>query len=247
MARQFTRASSEYLEIDSAVVTAAPFTVACWFFLDSVSVNSTFISIPDKDVNTHYFVLNFENAGLVRWRVRADGFATADTTAGPSISTWHHTVAVEAASNDHSVYLDGGNVGTNTVSRAPTGVDRTSIGRHGAATPGQYMGGRLAECGIWNAALNADEISSLAAGYSPLFVRPQSLVAYWPLIRDEDQDRVGGFDLTAFNTPTISDHPPIIYPASPLLSHFTPTVAGAIMNQLQKNNLGADLFNGTII
>ena len=53
----------------------------------------------------------------------------------------------------------------------------------------------------------------LARGYSPLFVRPQNLVAYWPLIRDEDQDRVGGYDMAAYNTPSVAAHPPIIYSA----------------------------------
>jgi hypothetical protein len=60
----------------------------------------------------------------------------------------------------------------------------------------------------------------LAAGFSPLFVRPQSLVAYWPLIRDNDNDIVGGYDMTAYNTPTVAAHPPVIYPVSPHVTYF---------------------------
>ena len=52
----------------------------------------------------------------------------------------------------------------------------------------------------------------LAAGYPPTKIRPWALVHYWPLMRT-DQDLVGGYDLTAFNTPTWADHPPVSIPA----------------------------------
>jgi hypothetical protein len=32
------------------------------------------------------------------------------------------------------------------------------------------------------------------------------------LIRDEDEDIVGGLSLTAYNTPSVAAHPPILYP-----------------------------------
>ena len=60
-------------------------------------------------------------------------------------------------------------------------------------------------------ALTDAEAAILAAGYSPLFVRPQSIRAYWPLIRGS-ADRVGGFALTEHNAPTVEDQSPVIYP-----------------------------------
>ena len=68
----------------------------------------------------------------------------------------------------------------------------------------------------WDAALTDDEVAALAAGHSPLLIRPASLVAYWPLgglSGDHDRDIVGGYDLTAYNSPTWADHPPVIYPS----------------------------------
>jgi hypothetical protein len=38
-------------------------------------------------------------------------------------------------------------------------------------------------------------------------------VAYWPLIRDTDDDIVGGYSLTANGGPTIAVHPPVLYAA----------------------------------
>lgn len=87
------------------------------------------------------------------------------------------------------------------------------IGALDRASPIHHMEGRVAEVGIWDVALDDDEIAALASGFSPLFIRPQSLVYYAPLIRDEDEDRVGGLSLTATNTPTVGTHPRVFSPA----------------------------------
>lgn len=42
----------------------------------------------------------------------------------------------------------------------------------------------------WNVELTEDEIALIYSGVPPLPVRPQNLVAYWPLIRDDGQDRI---------------------------------------------------------
>jgi hypothetical protein len=64
----------------------------------------------------------------------------------------------------------------------------------------------IAEVGIWNAALTADEIASLADGMTCDKVRPQSLVFYVPLVRDL-QDVRGGLSITNNNTATVANHP----------------------------------------
>jgi len=68
------------------------------------------------------------------------------------------------------------------------------------------MDGLIAEVGIWNAALTADEIASLAAGMTCDKVRPQSLVFYAPLVRDL-VDVKGGLTITNNNTATVANHP----------------------------------------
>jgi hypothetical protein len=66
---------------------------------------------------------------------------------------------------------------------------------------------------IWSAALTDAEAAILALGISPLLVRPASLAAYWPMIRDTDRDLVGDYHWTPYNSPTIATHPPKIrYP-----------------------------------
>jgi hypothetical protein len=68
-----------------------------------------------------------------------------------------------------------------------------------------YLNGSLAEVGIWNAALTAAEVLSLARGMSPSLIRPQSLTIYAPLVRDLI-DKKSGLTITNNNGSTVSNH-----------------------------------------
>ena len=69
-----------------------------------------------------------------------------------------------------------------------------------------FHSGSAAEVGIWNVALTADEIASLAKGMTCDKIRPQSLVFYAPLVRDLI-DAKGGLTITNNNGATVADHP----------------------------------------
>jgi hypothetical protein len=71
---------------------------------------------------------------------------------------------------------------------------------------GTYFAGSIAEFGIWNAALTAEEVASLAKGMTCDKVRPQSLVFYAPLVRDLN-DQKGGLAITNNNGATVANHP----------------------------------------
>jgi hypothetical protein len=116
------------------------------------------------------------------------------------------------------VWLDGGSEGVASGTKSPSGIGHVSIGATTDLSPGNYMDGRIAEAAVWDAELNAAEIAILAKSFSPLFVRPQSLVMYWPLIREsypdnEDIDKAGGYDFVDYNGPGDADHPRVIYPS----------------------------------
>ena len=68
------------------------------------------------------------------------------------------------------------------------------------------MGGAIAEVGIWNAALTAAEVASLAKGMPCDKIRPQSLVFYAPLVRDLI-DQKGGLAITNNGGATVANHP----------------------------------------
>lgn len=183
MARNFNGTSAR-IHISSAVVSATPYTMACWFRTTSMAHLGTLMSINSTTEPPHYAGLWFRGdvAGdpvdiLID---RGVGQHTARSTTGCTSGQWHHACGVFTSSTSRTVYLDGGSSATNTNSVTPL-VDRTEVG---AWRSSLWFAGDIAEVGVWNVALTAAEVASLAKGVSPALVRPQSLVTYLPLIRD---------------------------------------------------------------
>jgi len=95
---------------------------------------------------------------------------------------------------------------TNTTNRTPAFLAETVIGARRVSTIlGAYFNGKIAEVGIWNAALTAQEVASLAKGMTCDKIRPQSLVSYVPIVR-ELIDQKGGLTITNNNGATVDNH-----------------------------------------
>jgi hypothetical protein len=122
-----------------------------------------------------------------------------------SANTWIHLCGVFTSASSRSLYVNGSLIGTNDVGiGSSNSYTRITIGGNHVQT--FFTNGNIAEVGIWNAALTADEIASLAKGMTCDKVRPQSLVFYAPLVR-ELQDVRGGLTITNNNTATVANHP----------------------------------------
>lgn len=222
MSRTFTAASDESLHVDSCPVTAYPFTLAAWCY-SATDANQTVIQVCDKDVENKFSLIglrstaNGHTARAFQHTYGTGTLVTAETSSQWSASTWHHACGVFTNDTSRAVFLDGGSKGdeTSTTSGAVSDHDRIAIGRNMDSSADGEFDGSIAEAAIWNVALTDAEAAILGAGYSPLCVRPGNLVFYCPLIRDDDEDLVGGLSMTADNTPTIAVHPRIIYPARP--------------------------------
>jgi len=216
MARLFDDGSSEYLFIASTPITAYPLTMACWFYSDDATAEQTLIQVTDTAGGSDYWALTLRGdlvGDHIEARVRRGDFR-AHTLTGYSVNTWHHACGVFINNNSRASYIDGGSKGTSAGISNDASIDAIAIGGKRDSSPGDYTSGRICEVALWNVALTDAEVAILAKGYSPLFVHPQNLVAYWPLIRDEDQDRVGGYDMGAFNTPSIAAHTRVFYPVT---------------------------------
>lgn len=225
MARTFVSGSSQYLEVDTAAITTYPFTMACWFNVTNATAFHTLMFIGDKDVGTYWTALAArgdiagDRVGAYSSNYGAGASQAAHTSTGFSVSTWHHACGTWTNASSRSAYIDGGSKSTdaNAVG-AMANHDRTTIGRAGDSSPSFYANGQIAETAIWDVVLTDAEVAILSIGYTPPFVRPENLILYLPLVRGNDQDIVGGLSLTAFNTPTIGDHPrtlrhaPILFP-----------------------------------
>lgn len=130
--------------------------------------------------------------------------ANADTSSGFSAGSWQHAAAVFGSSTDRRAFLNGGSKGTNATSVTdPSGLDSVAVGAFAGAHTFP-MFGLIAHAAIWNIALSDAEVAALAAGAHPMMVRPEALVAYWPMFDEHASqiDWVGGVTLTVAGNPT---------------------------------------------
>jgi len=225
MARLFDKASSEYCYVDAQPVAALPLTVSLLmkhsatnpsayeylFFYGDTSQTFSFLGI----------FFNLDSSGnLIVWeRNSANQIITASDYAD---GNWHViTVTVESTGSPQTtttLYIDGGLVDSDVDNDASSidNFDRVAIGMLRNSSPSFPFSGDMAGIAMWDVKLNTDEIASLGDRLTPDQIRPQSLKAYWDLIRGLN-DKVGGYNLTASGT-TVSNHPRIIQPYRPFYS-----------------------------
>lgn len=211
-ARLFDRTTPDFLQVDTAVVTAAPFTVCGWFNTNTLS-DDTMIAISDKDVSDENFSLRITSGNLARWRVETSG-GTSETSSSTTwtIDTWNCMCAVEASATSRSVYLNGGGKTTNTTSRTPTGMDRTTIGRMGGSSPSKEFDGLLGPQASWSIALTDQEVRTYCSGIVPARqIRADSLVLDTHIEGRSPEFNAVGVDFTVFGTPSLASGPPQVF------------------------------------
>jgi hypothetical protein len=166
------------------------------------------------DGGTHRFVVGIGPTGNVDAQSISGSSGVSSSSGAVSAGTWAHIGGIFAATNSRQAVLNGAIATANTTSITPAGINRTLIGARILTTPGAFADADIAECAAWNATLVQDEWAALAKGISPLLIRPDALLAYWPLIgrSSPEPDWVGGFDMTLTNSPTTAAHPRIIMP-----------------------------------
>jgi hypothetical protein len=207
MAYEFAAASSKYLSMTSSPVSGPPLTLACWFNASQTTTSDYLVSVSAAANNYFALAIFGANAGdpVGAFDFGGGGTIFAYTTAGYTANTWNHAAGVWTGLNNRTAYINGGNSGTNLNSQAAITLTRSQIGAN-AVVATNRMNGLIAEVGIWNAALTAAEIASLAKGMTCDKIRPQSLVFYAPLVRDLI-DQKGGLTITNNNGATVANHP----------------------------------------
>ena len=206
----FSFNGTSYIEATSTPVTTFPFTMACWFNPADVTAGGTLMSLGVANgVDRFQMVNRGDLAGdfiAISSLVGAtEGLATS--TIGYTANTWHHATAVCTSITSRSIFLNGGGKATNTTSSNPAGINNIMLGSRWSTTRGFFFNGRIAEAGIWNAALTDDEVISLSKGFAPYLIRPSNLKFYNRCIQ-RSQDLYGGRTLTEVNI-TNFDHPRI--------------------------------------
>jgi len=204
---------ADYLTNESPSLTAAPLTLACWVKPNSIRDHDACITIGSSSAN-QLFALNLRASSQVTMEVRdSSGGNLALSASDYSASVWQHVAGVCASTVSRQAFLDGVGGTVNTASRTPSSVDRIRIGEW-TSTWARPFDGEIAECAIWNVALSAGEIAAMSNGLSPILIRPESLVSYYPLVRDYI-DHVGGNTVSPNNTVVWANEHPISVEAAP--------------------------------
>jgi len=216
MARQFTRSNSDWLTANPNVIADEPLTMACWFKASINTDRLALVAIGDLSTTNGFWELSADGARasdpIAAYTRAPGGTSQALSTTGFTVGKWHHAGGIWRANDNRSAYIDGGSRGNETTARAAAISDDTCIGRSALSSDSNGMDGAIAEIGIWNIDLSDAEMAILAKGYSPLLIRPNNLVFYIPLIRDDDFDLIGGVSFTANGTPSIVHHSRIFNP-----------------------------------
>lgn len=206
MAYQFASASSQRLNA-SPPATAPPITLACRFNANALAA-CAMVAINSSSGSFDRVQLTTTAGGLIEAASVSGGVATTSTRGNYSAGVWNHAATVFQPANKQA-FLNGIGGTPETSAYSLTGIDQLVIGSRNNGTYGLFFNGLLAEVGVWTAALTADEIASLSAGFTPDQIRPQSLVFYAPLVRTL-QDLRGGRTITTTNNPTVAVHPRVI-------------------------------------
>lgn len=151
---------NDYLTLAKLPVSAPPFSVSAWFYT-SVTDGVQTIWSCQLSTNNDYMHRLILYQSKVQAQTQALTGGIAATTAAYGTNKWQHACGVWSASNLRSAYLNGGNVGSDTVDKSPT-VDRSRIGKVEDGTYPEYMSGKLADVMVWSRILTLPEIQILA-------------------------------------------------------------------------------------
>jgi len=206
--------SNQYLQrTDTCGISGTGFSIGCWF--KTPSSNADFIfGLCDSASYSQFLLYDNGNRYLYAYEAGTAAVASAQFSNG----TWHHALGVSIHNTSRAVYLDGANKGTSGGATSVwPGPTLTEVAHR--TKNNNYWAGQVAWASIWNAVLTDADAAALGKGIHPTLVKPQNLVAFWPLggLDPQDpKDRWGGYDLTAYNSPTEEEHPAgLLYPQGP--------------------------------
>lgn len=217
MARNFESSNDDHIEIGDVPaldITGNQVTLSAWVRLESKTAEMKVLAKWSDSPAKFSYLLASDGAGNDKVRfavfISSSTFIATGTTA-MALDTWNHIAGTYDGSTIRG-YLNGveesstsvsGNISSNT---APVRIGAGS-GGSGSEEP---FDGDIGHCAIWDVALSASEIKSLAAGVNPLKIREgKNLLFYAPLNgQDPEYDVIGGLDLTV-NGSTKAEEPPI--------------------------------------
>lgn len=245
MARDFN-GSTGTLSKAVAVASSLPVTIAGWYNTDTTASSQTIASIGTNGGTARYHLAISSSGPNILAQATNTAGSNGNASAGtPTTGTWQHAAAVFATTTSRTAYFNGVAGTPNTTSVTVSGADETRIAaRYNSGSLGLFFDGRLAYVAIWNADLTAAEIAMLAAGVSPLLIRPASLVSYCPIFGavSPESDLIQATKFTLAGTAPQAQSIGLIMPARPRL--IFPALGGTTVTGTMAADETADTFAG---
>tara|TARA_R100001082_G_C4343776_1_gene151362 strand:+ start:388 stop:1113 length:726 start_codon:yes stop_codon:yes gene_type:complete len=169
--------------------------------------------------------------GRFALRRKSGYISTPDADYNDSNTAWFHLAGVFTYGG-RALYVNGTSEVTQTsnISIDPSNATIFNIGRD---HEGKYWDGGIAEAAAYSVALADKDITALATGFSPLLVRPDRLIGYWPLGGGHfpaTVNPIGSTSLSVNSSPSAEAHPRIFYPTSPQIGVPSGTIVPNAMH-----------------
>lgn len=185
-------------------------------------------------------VIRFDGTSNLQLYVRGGAGGIVSGAHGLSTGTWSHVFGwADDNVPNTKLYVNGTQIATGSFSNGD--VTFTDFTLNSASA--EFFDGSMAECAVYtlpSGGFRAADIAALAAGFSPLMVRPEALYGYAPLITKTTPDSKSGVNWAVTGTVTDFPHPRIYYPTSPIsipTATSTPTTGWGQLLANSRNRL----------
>lgn len=171
---------------NGANLNPASFTASAWVLQDTNTVDQWVIARDGTDVEGRSFAFGIRSlfsgtTPIIAMQINGANSYTGATTLTSGVL--RHIAGTHTGGTQVG-YVNGVSDATGTVAGdAVSSTAETMIGHRSRPGENNFYDGTISEVGFWNVVLTVSEIVSLSKGYSPLLIRPASLLAYVPLVR----------------------------------------------------------------
>lgn len=203
---------SNYLSAGT-IIPAMPFTMSCWVYRGNSADSGSILSyLYNSTLLDGWLVQLGATEKAYLYAYTGDSGTTASSVSCAT-GAWTHLAAVVASATSRTLYGNGSAGTTSTANRGGISSNRFAVGvrlKNSANVSLDYS--YVCEIAIYDSALASDSIAQLSDGFSPLLVKPNSLISYWPLVRGNgsgnEADVIAGNTLTETGTVSAQTHVP---------------------------------------
>lgn len=211
MALTFNGTSAK-LQVDTAPVTAYPFSIFAWIKPTNPTVSGMAVGIGNGSGGNEVAAFADGVNGVKNFSRLTGGSSTSLTATTSQQASWQPCLVVFESTTSRRIYYSSGAVVLTTISTSdasPGTFTRMVVGARPTTGSTLYFTGDIAEVAVWSSALGQTDFDSLAGDTQPETVATGSLVDAWSLVtyNAATQTGVNARVLTVTGTSQAGSHP----------------------------------------